>query len=195
MRQSELNKLRGAELELCNILGKEQKNLQDNPLPSSKEVEEFQRYIEKLETLKFNRLEQFLSVKEEILEIVNTLNVEPSSQFEKNVFSLDDSAFFVTDENMKQLDLLHKGLIKQQKNVEEEIAQLRNKIDDYWNLLDIDLKEREDFRQKSSGNSLDTLQALRTEFKRCENLKKANIKVRSFSSFKKNVETFICIQF
>lgn len=159
------------------MLGKEPKILNDNPLPSSEKVEEFQQYIEKLEVEKFHRLEKFLIVKEELLEIVNELNMEPSSQFEKNVLSSDDSVFLVTDENMKQLDLFQKNLIKEQKNVKEEIVHLRNKIDDYWNLLDVDLKEREDFRRKHTGNSLDVLQALRIEIKRCENLKKANIKV------------------
>lgn len=160
------------------MLGKEPKILKDNPLPSFEEIEELQKHIEKLEAEKFTRLEKFLSVKEEILEVVSELNVKPSSKFEKNVFSVDDSVFLVTDENMEQLDLLHKILIKQQKNVKEEIAQLRNKIDNYWNLLEVDLKEREDFRQKYTGNSLDVLQVLQAEVKRCENLKKANIKVR-----------------
>ncbi|XP_018568984.1 protein regulator of cytokinesis 1-like isoform X2 [Anoplophora glabripennis] len=177
VRRCEQKKLHEKQLELCNMLGKEPKILMDNPLPSPEKLEEFQQHIEKLEAEKYNRLEKFCTVKEELLEIVSELNVEPSSQFEKKVFSSDDSVFLVTDENMKQLDLLHKNLTRQQKNVKEEIVHLRNKIDDYWNLLDIDLKEREDFRQKHIGNSLDVLRALQKEIKRCEELKKANIKV------------------
>ncbi|XP_018574262.1 protein regulator of cytokinesis 1-like [Anoplophora glabripennis] len=177
IRRCEQKKLHEKQLELCNMLGKEPKILMDNPLPSTEKLEEFQQHVEKLEAEKYNRLEKFSTVKEELLEIVSELNVEPSSQFEKKVFSSDDSVFLVTDENMKQLDLLHKNLTRQQKNVKEEIVHLYNKIDDYWNLLDIDLKEREDFRQKHIGNSLDVLRALQKEIKRCEELKKANIKV------------------
>ncbi|KAJ8928189.1 hypothetical protein NQ314_019252, partial [Rhamnusium bicolor] len=176
VRVNELNKLRKKQLELCNNLGKEPKIIKDSPLPSSEEIEEFQKHIEKLESEKFNRLEKFISTKEELLDIIKELNIQPSSNFEKEVFASDDSAFTVTTENMKQLEQLHRSLHKQLKDVKEEIEQRRNKIDDLWNLLDVDLKEREAFRHKYIGNSVDVLEALRSEVKRCEELKKANIK-------------------
>ncbi|KAJ8960390.1 hypothetical protein NQ314_006080 [Rhamnusium bicolor] len=81
---------------------------------------------------------------------------------------------------MKQLEQLHRSLHKQLKDVKEEIVQRRKKIDDLWNLLDVDFKEREAFRQKYIGNSVDVLEALRLEVKRCEELKMANIKVIVF---------------
>ncbi|KAJ8912896.1 hypothetical protein NQ315_011219 [Exocentrus adspersus] len=177
VRRAELNKLRERQLDLCNSLGKKPKILKDDPLPSAEEIEEFQKHIEKLEVEKFNRLETFFTTKDKLMKIVKELNAKPTSTFEQNVFSEDDSLFLLTDENMKHLDLLYKNLIKQQGDVEEEIANLRNKIDDYWNLLDVDLKEREDFRKTHVGNSLDILEALKAEAKRCETLKKANIKV------------------
>ncbi|KAJ8960392.1 hypothetical protein NQ314_006082 [Rhamnusium bicolor] len=83
VRVDELNKLRKKQLELCNNLGKEPKILKDSPLPLSEEIEEFKKHIEKLEVEKFNRLEKFISTKEELLDIIKELNIQPSSNFEK----------------------------------------------------------------------------------------------------------------
>lgn len=162
--------------DLCNSLGREPRILKDNPLPSYDEVKEFKKYIEKLETEKYSRLKKFFSVKEDLLKIITEINIKPASQFEKSVFS-HDSEFLVTNENMEKLEFLHRRLIKQRNHIKEEITRLRNKINDYWNLLDVDRTEREVFQQKYVGDSLDVLHALQDETKRCENLKKANMKV------------------
>lgn len=149
----------------------------DNPLPSSEEVNELKTYIEELEAEEYNRLEKYSSMREELLRVTSELNVKPSSRFEKSVLSTSDSVFLVTDDNMRRLEFLHGKLMKQQRYVKEEIAQLRNKIEDHWHLLDIDQIEREVFRQEYSGNSLDVLHALQAEIKRCADLKTANLKV------------------
>lgn len=47
----------------------------------------------------------------------------------------------------------------------------------YGAKLKIDLVGREQFHKKYAENSLETLEALRQELKRCENLKRANIKI------------------
>ncbi|XP_018579665.1 protein regulator of cytokinesis 1-like [Anoplophora glabripennis] len=177
VRRTELDKLRKKQSDLCLCLGIQPRILKDDPLPSCEEVAKFQDYIEKLETEKFNRLEKFCLIKEELLKITRELNIEPSSLFEKEVFSPDNTTFLVTDENMIKLDTLREMLIKEQKDVRAEIARSRIKVNEYWTLLDVDQIEREYFEQNYSGNSVDVLQALRTEIKRCKDLRRANIKV------------------
>nr|XP_023014432.1 protein regulator of cytokinesis 1-like [Leptinotarsa decemlineata] len=176
-RRRDLNKLRQKQLELCKSLGREPRVIDDNPLPSSDEILDFQNHIERLEQEKFDRFEKFCLMKEEISLMTRELNVSPSTEFEKNVLSQDDSKFMVTDENMKDLECFHKSIKRQLENVKEEISHLRSNVDHYWDLLEISLQERQEFRQKYTGNSVDVLDALRLEVRRCGDLKKANIKV------------------
>ncbi|CAG9818665.1 unnamed protein product [Phaedon cochleariae] len=176
-RKSELNKLQEKQIDLCHSLGRKMRTIQDDPLPSSEEVQEFQTYIEKLEQEKFERLEKFYTLKEEISVIIQELNFKPSTQFEKYVMSSDESKFLVTESNMRNLQDFLKTLEHEVKVVKEEVFELRNKINHYWNVLEIPFLEQEEFKQKYPGHTLEILIALRKEVERCENLKKANIKV------------------
>ncbi|KAG5867238.1 hypothetical protein JTB14_015123 [Gonioctena quinquepunctata] len=177
VRKTDLNKLRQKQLDLCKCLGREPKVVNDDPLLSSAEISDFQSHIEKLEQEKFERIEKFCVMKEEITNIIHELNVSPSTVFQKSIISKNDAEFMVTDENMKALDDFHYSIKNQLANVREEIAHLRSSVDNYWELLDVPLQDRQEFRGKYTGNSVDVLDALRTEIKRCTDLKKANIKV------------------
>ncbi|KAG5897209.1 hypothetical protein JTB14_022560 [Gonioctena quinquepunctata] len=158
IRRKELIKFRQKQLELCKCLGREPKVVNDNPLPSSDEISDFQIHIEKLEQEKFERFEKFYVMKDEITSMMQELNVFASTEFQKNILSKDDSKFML-------------------ENVKGEISHLRASVDNYWNLLDVSLHERQEFRERYTGNSIEVLDALRIEIRRCADLKKANIKV------------------
>ncbi|XP_057657790.1 protein regulator of cytokinesis 1-like [Diorhabda carinulata] len=176
-RMSEVNQLRSKQLELCKNLGREPILIKDHPLPSLNEISDLKKHIEQLEQETFDRLEKFTTVKGELIEIINLLGYTPSTQFELAVITGEESDFKITEENMESLDLFLYNMKKELNNVKEEIYQLRTKIEQLWNMLDVDFVEREEFRKKYVGDSLNTLEALRLELKRCESLKRANIKV------------------
>lgn len=78
---------------------------------------------------------------------------------------------------MKQLESFQDKLVREMKEITKEINHLWSAVDHHWNLLDTDMIEREMFKKKYTDISYDVLNGLRTELKRCEELKKANIKV------------------
>ena len=108
---------------------------------------------------------------------MNELQSPPSLDFEKDILNLTNTEVRIADTEMEQLESYHNRLVKQLTNVKEEIAELRNKVDDLWNKLETDIAERDAFRQRNTGNSLETLNALKAEVKKLEEMKKANIKV------------------
>lgn len=85
--------------------------------------------------------------------------------------------FQVTTGNMEKLELFAKEIKQTRESTIEEIKQLRTSVEELWNLLDIDLKEQDEFRTLYAKNCISTLEALREEVKRCQEIKKINIKV------------------
>ncbi|CAG9836792.1 unnamed protein product [Diabrotica balteata] len=176
-RQSTLDQLRNKQLELSKALGKAPRLLNDHHLPSPQEILEFQKHVEELEQEKFDRLEKYTTLKEELLDIVKELEYMPSTNFENEVINGVERNFMVTEENIEKLETFHDNMTKTLKDTKEEIGQLRNRIEDLWTLLDIDFMEREEIRKKYTGYSLTTLESLRLELQKYELLKRANIKV------------------
>ncbi|XP_060519732.1 protein regulator of cytokinesis 1-like isoform X2 [Cylas formicarius] len=175
-RKKELDDLRNKQLEFCKSLGKEPKIiLQYPPLPTQSKIEEFQRHIDQLQLEIFERHERFFKLKEEIIKMVSELNYKPNSDFEQQTLLSD--TFLVTKENMQNLEYFHNSLKELLKSTDEEVAHLRLRIEELWRMLEIDMIDQDEFRTHYTGRSLDTLKALRLEVKRCEELRKANLKV------------------
>lgn len=180
VRKEEFNKLSAREAQLCHSLGWKQRVLNYSIIPNSTEMSEFAMYVDNLEDQKFNRDEQFSTLQCEIHALVEELKYTPTLDFEQLVCSPNDKTFLVTNENMKQLSAFHQNLVQDVEKTKEAIKQLREMIRSLWEILDEDLQKCNDFMQKNQGNSLETLQALKLELQRCQDLKMANIEVTTF---------------
>lgn len=173
--KKELEALRDKQQRLCKHLGLEQKfTIQYPPFPTPAQLETIQKYIEELESEKFEREEKYCLLKHDITKLVEEIKYKPTSDFEQKVLSSDN--FLVTKENLKKLEFFLISLKEIKKATEEEISQLRGRTEDLWKMLDVDLMDRQEFRSHYTGNSIVTLEALRLEVKRCEEVRKANIK-------------------
>ncbi|VEN63330.1 unnamed protein product [Callosobruchus maculatus] len=172
-RFAEIDNLREKQQNICKSLGVEPKILKQDPLPSAADLEQFKEYLDQLEDERFKRQEKFCSTREDILKIIGQLNYKPCLEFEKQVISGND--FQVCNENMERLEQFHQQLQRDFKNVKEEIIDSWMKLQELWNMLDIELLEQHKFRETHKGNSLDVLEGLREELVRCNDLKKANI--------------------
>lgn len=175
-KRKEIRWLSDKEKELCRQLGEQSKQFNEEPLPLPNEIAGFQKRIESLENEKFNRTEIYLTTKEQIMSIVAELNYEPNLDFEKMVLIQEDDKFMVTRQNMKSLQELKDMLEKKLEYIKNEVAELRAKLHTLWEMLDEDLMKNECFLNQHPGHSLETLEGLRKEVKRCEELKRANIK-------------------
>ncbi|XP_044745916.1 protein regulator of cytokinesis 1-like isoform X2 [Coccinella septempunctata] len=176
-RQNEIKNLMEKQKELCNILEKTPYELPLSPLPRKEEIENVQNYVDSLEQEKFNREERYLALKEAIGRLSHELDFVPKTDFERDILSETRRNFDITETNMKQLQKCHDDMVQQLASMKEEIDNLRSSIDELWNILEESMSKRHLFHEQYSGYTVGTLKALREEVKRCEELKKANIKV------------------
>lgn len=169
--------LENCEQQLCKNLGCTPKGLMCFPLPSQKLILSFENYLEDMEKEKFIRRERLCKKKEEIIQIVKKLGIQPFMDFEKTVIEGDDSMFLVTDDNMEKLEHLHQSLKQQLSDSEEEAENLSKKVEKLWNVLEVDEQERDLFRNKCVGTVFQKIALLKEELKRCDLLKCKNIQV------------------
>lgn len=175
-RFAEIEALKIKEEKLCKILGDNPLPITSDPLPSQSQVEKLQNYVESLETKRYIREERYLKLKEAIHKMCQELNKPIDSELEETILS-NDPEMIVNVEKMTLIENFHQELENEYKQIAEEIELLWSDIESAWDILDIDLLEREHFRKKNFGNSINTLTILKEEHKRCDELKKANIKV------------------
>ncbi|XP_045460387.1 protein regulator of cytokinesis 1-like isoform X2 [Harmonia axyridis] len=176
-RQKEVMKLIKKQEDLCNILEKSPYKLSISPIPTTEELEIVQRYVESLEQEKFDREERYLILKEAIGKMAQELNHTPNTDFERDILSETRKDFIITETNMKHLQNCHDDMVRQLANIREEVDCLRNTIDELWNILEESMSTRQLFHEKYNDYTITTLKALKVEVKRCEELKKANIKI------------------
>ena len=173
--KKEIKKLNKEELSLTKSLGRAPQSLPLEPLPSPDTISKFRKYLEQLESTRFEREEHFLNIKAEILDFVEDLNYEPTLDFERMV--IDDSVFVVSDNNMKNIEEFLNSLKLLSDDIKKNITNLRKKVKSLWDLLDEDLVVRDEFFKKTTKNNKNTLRALQQEVTRIEHLKKAHIEV------------------
>ncbi|CAG9763092.1 unnamed protein product [Ceutorhynchus assimilis] len=164
------------QIQLCKELDQKlQIDLKYPPLLTQAQFDNLNKYIDKLEAEKFEREKKFVNLKHEFTEIVDEIKYKPNSDFEREVLSSDD--MMLSNQNLKMLEFFAKCMKELKLSTEEEESHLRTRIEDLWKMLDIELIiDRDEFISHYTGNSLDTLEALKIEVKRCEKLRKANIK-------------------
>ncbi|CAG9853798.1 unnamed protein product [Phyllotreta striolata] len=174
-KQNELNKLLRKHTSLCQALGKDPNNVQEPALLVDKIVF-YEKIIDELEQERFQLNEKFFIWSDEIIAMAQELQYEPKTSFETSIIKRQDQQVTLTEVNMKALEKFYYKMKTEYKNFTEEICDLRNKIENLWDLLEVEFIYREEIRQKSKGNSIKTLQVLRKENGRCKELKMANLK-------------------
>ncbi|XP_019770941.1 protein regulator of cytokinesis 1 isoform X1 [Dendroctonus ponderosae] len=174
LKIQELKKFEKKYLTLCKSLGEEPRLKWEYPrMPIADALHTYECSIQQLETTLFERHERFCHLKAVIAEHVEQLHYKPTCEFEKKVLS--DAIVEFTQNNMAQLECFAAELEKIKQSIEDDIAHLRSRIEDLWNMIETDLKYRDDFRTLHAGSSLDVVEKLREELRRCEVLKKENI--------------------
>ncbi|XP_066156352.1 protein regulator of cytokinesis 1-like isoform X1 [Euwallacea fornicatus] len=173
-KRKELELLQKKQADWVKELGEvEEIKLSYPPLPTAEQLEHFHQHIESLEGLKFEREERYCYLRHNLIEIIEELKYQPRNEFEEMIVAEDN--FKVTTINMEKLELFSKQMMEIKKSTEEQISQFRARIEELWKMLEVDLRDQDEFRSRCSGSSLQTLEVLRQEVKRCEKIKKANI--------------------
>ncbi|KAF5281980.1 hypothetical protein FQA39_LY00504 [Lamprigera yunnana] len=148
--QNDIKKL-NEEHSLCCCSRQPTQSLSLELLPSKEEIIKFKGYLDELELKKFEREEEFLNIKPQILELVDELKYKLCVDFERMVVSPDDSMFVVSADNMASLSNFMKSLKQLSVEIKEKILYLREKLESLWDQLNKNLHKLMDKNLQNYG--------------------------------------------
>ncbi|KAK5619479.1 hypothetical protein CRENBAI_013864 [Crenichthys baileyi] len=175
-RMEELKGLAAKDCELCDIMCTTPFSIDQNSVPSVKQLETYRTYLDDLMKEKEHRHDEFVSTKKEIIAFMNDLEQNPETSFEMDVMCEDEDAFCLSNDNITALKLLLSHL--QQRKAENELlcSGFRTKIQELWERLQVPLEEREPLSEHMVNSKKKNIEALQAEVQRLEVLKMHSMK-------------------
>ncbi|MEQ2220386.1 hypothetical protein ILYODFUR_004852 [Ilyodon furcidens] len=175
-RMEELKGLVAKDCELCDIMCTTPFSIDQNSVPSMKQLETYRTYLDDLMKEKEHRHDEFVSTKKEIIAFMNDLEQNPETSFEMDVMCEDEDAFCLSNDNIAALKLLLSHL--QQRKAENELlcSGFRTKIQELWERLQVPLEEREPLSEHMVNSKKKNIEALQAEVTRLEALKMHSMK-------------------
>ncbi|XP_034235985.1 protein regulator of cytokinesis 1-like isoform X2 [Thrips palmi] len=110
-----------------------------------------------------------------IQQIFHDLEMTATFPFDKMVLSTPPNAFVFSPENMAALKKLHQNMEQKLSDAKHDATELRERLSNLWERLQISSHHREDFLHAHRGYSVPTITAFKEELKRCEAIKRENI--------------------
>ncbi|NWW53721.1 PRC1 regulator, partial [Pedionomus torquatus] len=142
-RKQELKTLQEQDEDLCNILCVARFPIDSDAVPSLEELDLYRRHLAALSTEKERRREEFASTKQQILLLMKELEHSPENSFEQDVVSGDEEAFCLSQHNIAALQSLRQQLEAQRSLNAEVCAELRSRVAELWEKLQVPAEERE----------------------------------------------------
>ncbi|XP_065171654.1 protein regulator of cytokinesis 1-like [Atheta coriaria] len=175
-RTVEIDNLKTRRDEVSKSLGREPFFVKESPLPSRDEIEMYKIKLQELEVEKQHRIEKFRDLQERIIALSDEIKFMPKLDFERDIITGDNLLFFeASDENMQRVEQFHFDLLEMREKIEQELNKLREALEHLWKVLEEDVKYCNDFIQTHVGLNYKTLEAFKTEVKRCELIRKTNL--------------------
>ncbi|KAG8440611.1 hypothetical protein GDO86_006383 [Hymenochirus boettgeri] len=175
-RVQELKLLKERDQELCDILCSTPYHVDCTSVPSLEELNQFRKHLSELSAEKEKRETEFKSTKKQIVLCMEELDRLPDTSFERDVVCEEDEAFCLSKENLAALQQLLFQLEEQKMKNEVLCEELRAKIAELWERLQIPEEERNYIADYMTGSNGKTIKALQEEVDRLEELKLQNIK-------------------
>uniref|UniRef100_A0A665V6F2 Protein regulator of cytokinesis 1-like n=1 Tax=Echeneis naucrates TaxID=173247 RepID=A0A665V6F2_ECHNA len=175
-RMEELKGLVVRDNELCNIMCTTAFCIDQDSIPSLKQLEEYHAYLDDLTKEKERRHDEFVSIKKEIIACMNDLEQNPETSFEVDVMCEDEEAFCLSNDNIAALKLLLSQLQDRKAENECICSNFRTKIQELWERLQIPHEEREALSEHMIMSKKKNIEALQTEVQRLEVLKMQSMK-------------------
>ncbi|XP_042352314.1 protein regulator of cytokinesis 1-like [Plectropomus leopardus] len=175
-RMDELKGLVGKDRELCDIMCTTPFCIDQESVPSLKQLEAYRAYLDDLTKEKERRHDEFVSVKKEIIACMDDLERHPESSFETDVMCEDEEAFCLSNDNIASLKLLLSQLQDRKTENELRCSAFRTKIQELWERLQIPQEEREALSDHMVMSKKRNIEALQAEVQRLEVLKMQSMK-------------------
>ncbi|KAM7002093.1 protein regulator of cytokinesis 1-like [Tautogolabrus adspersus] len=170
-RMEELKGLISKDRELCDIMCTTPFCIDQDSIPSLKQLESYNAYLDDLTKEKERRHDEFVSVKREISTCMDDLERQPDTSFEMDVMCEDEEAFCLSNDNIAALKLLLSQLQEHKAENELRCSSLRTKIQELWERLQIPQEEREALSEHMVKSKKRNIEALQSEVQRLEVLK------------------------
>lgn len=174
-RMREVRQLRRQDEELCQRLAMDPYYVSSTTVPTSSQMEGLKEHIRSLEEEKFARLEQFVSSKEAIIHLYTELEIEPSTEFEREVACEETDRFILSQVNMEKVARILSGLEEQVKLNQRRVMECVERLDCLYDRLQLNMNDKFQFLAEHQGHSTSVIQRLEAEVERLEEIKKANI--------------------
>uniref|UniRef100_G1NE45 Protein regulator of cytokinesis 1 n=1 Tax=Meleagris gallopavo TaxID=9103 RepID=G1NE45_MELGA len=175
-RKQELQALQEQDKNLCDILCVSLFSIDDSAVPSLDELDRYRRHVASLSAEKVSRREEFVSIKRQVVLCMAELEHSPDTSFERDVVCEDEEAFCLSTDNIANLQSLLQQLEARRALNEATCAELRSRITELWERLQVPEEERQSFAVHMTGSKAKTREALKLEVDRLEELKLQNMK-------------------
>ncbi|XP_029289676.1 protein regulator of cytokinesis 1-like isoform X2 [Cottoperca gobio] len=175
-RMDELKGLMGKDRELCDIMCTTPFCINQDSIPSLKQLEAYRAYLEDLTKEKECRHDEFVSLKKEIIVCMDDLERHPETSFEMDVMCEDGEAFCLSNDNISALKLLLSQLQESRAENELRCSVFRITIQELWERLQIPQEEREPISDHMVLSKKRNVEALQAEVQRLEVMKMQSMK-------------------
>lgn len=174
-RMKEVLKLRKQDEDLCQRLGMDPFYVSSTTVPTTYQMDGLKDHIRSMEDEKFIRLEQFVKLKESILNLYDELESEPSSELEREVACEETDRFVLSATNLSQVASILKQLEGEVKKNQKVVMEAVERLDSLYERLQLEMNEKFQFLAENQGHSPSVISRLHQEIERLEEIKKANI--------------------
>jgi len=174
-RMKEVLKLRKQDEDLCQRLGMDPFYVSSTTVPTTYQMDGLKDHIRSMEDEKFIRLEQFVKLKESILNLYDELESEPSSELEREVACEETDRFVLSATNLSQVANILKQLEGEVKKNQKVVMEAVERLDSLYERLQLEMNEKFQFLAENQGHSPSVISRLHQEIERLEEIKKANI--------------------
>lgn len=163
-RMDKLSSLLEKRDRLCDSIGEKPEFLKlMTTIPAEHEIAELQSYVSKLQSDKNKRMNQFITIKSDIVNLMAELGLSANGKFEISAVSNDADQFILSKENIKKLVDWQQKLEKTNEANKAKKAAMIERLNYLWTKLEIDESECEDILQHYPINSQQVLDSLKTE--------------------------------
>jgi len=171
----EVRLMRSKDEELCARLGRDPYYISSTAVPTKQQLEGLGEHIRELEEEKFALEEKFIRMKDDIINLYEELETEPATDFEREIACEDSERFVLSSSNMAGVGTVLGRLEEVRVANQREVMQLEEKLDNLYARLQMDMQLKHEFLQECKGHNRGTINRLREEVQRLDDIKKANI--------------------
>ncbi|XP_077066398.1 protein regulator of cytokinesis 1a isoform X3 [Siphateles boraxobius] len=174
-RQSELKSLIQQDQDLCDVLCDDLFPIHPERVPSQQQLNSYRQYINTRNQEKERRHGEFVEMKRQITVLMEDLEQQPDTTFEKDAVCEDEDAFCLSVDNISSLKVLLRQLESRKAESEARCVSIFGRIEELWEMLQVPVDERESLMQNTHTSTKSRLNALQAELQLLEELKKKNI--------------------